>query len=144
MKKALTVIGWLFLFAFWAGAFAQSGVDGGKKAAITIQGDAIVQANGILHISDSLATELALEALSVDGKSFWLKKQNRVPDRAEVIHYWFDRNTRTLIIYFNPQHLASLRGKTVHIEVVGVQGLLSPGVDVKESTEETINLVPNP
>ncbi len=104
-----------------------------SKLVVTIPGDAIATANGVLKVQDSSGAYLAIGQVQVNGTAYWLKKSNTPPRQGNVVHYWFDDSTKTLSIYFSARDLTHFQGETISIEIVGMNGSVKQPLIVRSS-----------
>jgi len=140
--KYLTVI--LVLGVFVYSGFAQLPGTNQKHVMVQLDGDAIRSAGGVLEIQDTVATTLAIGEVTVAGQSLWIKKSEKTPQRRGVVHYWYDSKQKRLFVRFSPQDLPNFQGKAIKFEVVGINGPVSPGIQVKSLSGNVLPVILNP
>ncbi len=124
--------------------FAQSSGSSRNNVVVQLNGDVIRSAGGVLVIQDSVATALAIGDVSVGGQSLWIKKSDIVPERRGVVHYWYNSQEKQLVVRFSPQDLPTFPGKTVALEVVGIKGPVTPGLQVKSPNGAVLPVIRKP
>ena len=141
MKSLYYAILSLFLATIWAGMLPAQQTSS-NKITIILQGTDVKNANGVLHIQDSLAAGMAVESITVNNESLWLKKENAPPERRGVVHFWFDKQNHELILYFSKADLENWDNEQVRLVIVGVGGKIHPTMVIRGSNGEVLPINP--